>query len=335
MRSMRPAGARSLVLGILFMAWLGTAPAATADTTIGASLPAADASGFAPTRRLVRRTNAPYLDDHGRVGVAVAIGRERGAARHLPASDDELRLRSCRCPWQGTEWRISVPVWVPGVTGTFASGGVTVDSERGLEDVLDKFTDVTSGLEFAFVGGVSGRWGRWGFAVDVFGMSLDNTLSLKIGQALATGTISAVIGRAYARYRWKDTFVDLGFLGRRRFSSEAYAGARAYWLKVDAQAVGGALTARDSDFWVDLMLGMNANLHLTRKLALQAEGDVGGFGVGSELAWWLSARLDYRFTSWFSMSLGYQWLDIDYRGDRGLDVDIRLSGPTLALNFWF
>ena len=68
------------------------------------------------------------------------------------------------------------------------------------------------------------------------------------------------------------------------------------------------------------------------------EGDVGGFGAGSEFAYWASAFMEWRFSRVFSVAAGYSVLDFDrhftFARER-FKWNARISGPTLALSFKF
>jgi hypothetical protein len=51
--------------------------------------------------------------------------------------------------------------------------------------------------------------------------------------------------------------------------------------------------------WVDPIIGVNLGIDLTRHWAIAAEGDVGGFGIGSGFTWNALGLLSYQ-TSVFS-----------------------------------
>lgn len=87
-----------------------------------------------------------------------------------------------------------------------------------------------------------------------------------------------------------------------------------------------------SKSWVDPLVGFRGRLNLTDKLYLAARGDIGGFGVGSELAWNAFGSLGYQWTERLSTELGYRHLSMDY-SDGGFIFDADMSGIFLGLTY--
>ena len=87
-----------------------------------------------------------------------------------------------------------------------------------------------------------------------------------------------------------------------------------------------------SKSWVDPFIGFRGRLHLTDKLYLAARGDIGGFGVASDLTWNAFAAFGYQWTRSFSTELGYRHLAIDY-SDGGFIYDAEMSGIYLGMTF--
>lgn len=67
-------------------------------------------------------------------------------------------------------------------------------------------------------------------------------------------------------------------------------------------------------------------------------GDIGGFGMGSDLTWQINPYAGYRFSKLFEMNLSYRWLHIKYENGSGTDrflYNVTTSGPELRLSFHF
>ena len=68
-------------------------------------------------------------------------------------------------------------------------------------------------------------------------------------------------------------------------------------------------------------------------------GDIGGFGIGSDLAWQLNPFVGYQFSKLFEIDLAYRWLSMDYNsGGVGPDYflyDMVISGPEIGFFFHF
>jgi hypothetical protein len=67
-----------------------------------------------------------------------------------------------------------------------------------------------------------------------------------------------------------------------------------------------------SQWWVDPIVGLRGQINFTRWLFLAAQGDVGGFGAGSQIAWNVQASLGVNFTHNLFAELGYRYFYMDY-----------------------
>ena len=74
--------------------------------------------------------------------------------------------------------------------------------------------------------------------------------------------------------------------------------AQAEKKKAIAQGLEDALptSASGSQWWVDPITGLRGQVNLTRWLFLAVQGDVGGFGAASQIAWNVSTSLGVNFT---------------------------------------
>lgn len=67
-------------------------------------------------------------------------------------------------------------------------------------------------------------------------------------------------------------------------------------------------------------------------------GDIGGFGVGSDLAWQINPFVGYQFSKLFEIDLAYRWISMDYNTGSGTDYfkyDMVISGPEIGFLFHF
>jgi hypothetical protein len=87
-----------------------------------------------------------------------------------------------------------------------------------------------------------------------------------------------------------------------------------------------------SKSWVDPLVGFRARLNVTEKLYMVARGDIGGFGLGSDLAVNALGAVGYQWTRRLSSELGWRYLSIDY-SDGGFIYDTRTSGVFLGLTY--
>jgi hypothetical protein len=105
-------------------------------------------------------------------------------------------------------------------------------------------------------------------------------------------------------------------------------------------AINKQLTSRlptsasaDKD-WVDPIFGARAQWNISDKWYLAGKSDIGGFGVGSDLAWAVQGTVGYNFTKKVSSEIGYRYLQTDYE-DGAFTYDIAEHGLYLGLNVKF
>ena len=90
--------------------------------------------------------------------------------------------------------------------------------------------------------------------------------------------------------------------------------------------------------WIDPFIGGRLQLALSDELGLFARGDVGGFGVGSDLTWGFTGGVKWKLDQNMNLVAGYRILDIDYEDGGGVDkieLDAQLAGPFLSVAFSF
>jgi len=119
------------------------------------------------------------------------------------------------------------------------------------------------------------------------------------------------------------------------------AGARAWHVDatVSGKKVAGApasIPSRESDTWafVDPLVALRGRLPLTGRLSVIGYGDIGGFGVGSDITWQAVVTANYALTQRLFVSAGYRHLKVDYQ-DGGQLLDIDQSGPLVGATFKF
>lgn len=93
-------------------------------------------------------------------------------------------------------------------------------------------------------------------------------------------------------------------------------------------------TASRTDDWLDPYVGVRAQYNLSSEWYLLAKGDIGGFGLGSELTWQTSGALGWRFARNAYAELGYRALGVDYEDD-GFSYDVITRGAELTLGVSF
>ncbi len=201
------------------------------------------------------------------------------------------------------------------------------------------FSDILDVLDFAAMGTFEGRKDRWGFLIDGIYVKVSDDATAKrtgpgpIGATLtadAEAKLKQTILSAAATYRLVDGRSPVDLLGGLRYSKIDVD------ARIDASLFALAGTARrsgDKD-WVDPYVGLRFQHAMSDRWALVGYGDVGGFGVGSDLTWQASLGVNYAFTKDVSAKLGYRYLSFDYDKDNFV-YDMKLQGIYLGVGIRF
>lgn len=105
--------------------------------------------------------------------------------------------------------------------------------------------------------------------------------------------------------------------------------------------IGGSTTARNksiAETWVDPILIARIKSDPTKKFIYQFRGDIGGFGIGSDLAWQIQAYAGYRFSKLFQLTGGYRLISVDYgtgSNENRFLYDVDTFGPVIRFGFNF
>ena len=236
------------------------------------------------------------------------------------------------CCWGGS---LSVLGWLPGMSGTLGAGPADIDVDISVGDMLENLGDIIEKLEFAWQGAASVRWGRWTLGLYVSGLKFGETIPLTAGGAALDAQATVLQWQANLYYR-----VGMSQLSCSRCPTllvyEPYVGVRGYSTESDIRTPRPSILVEDD--WVDPVVGARLTLDFRNRWALEAEGDIGGFGVGSDFSWLLRIGAGWRFHRNWYFRFGWMFVDTDYESGTGLNRfkwDLHQSGPYLALDLVF
>lgn len=209
-----------------------------------------------------------------------------------------------------------------GETGVGNLPDVTVDEDPG---------DIFDNLQFGAMLYVEARNEDWAISSDVLYMKLESEV-LPESQVIDGEAEVAQLGWELAVLRRLSPWFELGLA--------------ATWNKIDADvnivisalpgapAIGGGL---DED-WVDPSIVARAVAPIGEKWRFEARGNVGGFGVGSEMFYQLQLDFVYAMSDRWQFGLGYRYIDVDYENGSGADrfvYDMSTFGPVLKVGLMF
>ena len=90
--------------------------------------------------------------------------------------------------------------------------------------------------------------------------------------------------------------------------------------------------------WFDPTIGLRFAGPIGERWSYGVLGDIGGFGVGSDLTWQLTGSLSVRMTEHSLFTFGYRYIAFDYEEGQGLEafkIDLAEHGPALGFRFEF
>ena len=218
----------------------------------------------------------------------------------------------------GWNFKLTPYIWATSLKGTTSIGPVSGDID------LD-FRDILSDLQMALMLNFRAEKDLWAIQADSVYADLqsDDTSGAVSTSVDTTMWIASLNGR----YRFADEW-------------EAFAGVRYFREDVGITVVAGGppMSASKTVDWVDPVIGVAFDTSLSDKWSVKLQGDIGGFGVGSNFTWQAVAGFDYRFSKLASLALGYRHLDWDYEEGSGatrFTYDAYLSGPLIGVTFHF
>jgi hypothetical protein len=218
-------------------------------------------------------------------------------------------------------WRVRTAIygWGTSLNGDVTLRGNNVPVDVGFSDILQK-------IDFAFMGAVEVGNGKWSFLADLFyaELSANNT---KRG-ILFDCQLNQFVGNFIVAYNVIDTAPT-------RF--DVYAGARVNSMDTELNIDFPILpdisdSARKT--WVDPIIGVRFQRELSDKFFFRALGDIGGFGIESDLTWQAMAAIGYRVNNNGSVVLGYRGIGTDYSSG-GFGYDVISHGLLLGFEYKF
>jgi hypothetical protein len=255
-------------------------------------------------------------------------------------------------------------VWLSTIDGSSDINGRSVDVDLSYDDVFNLMGDHLS-LLAGMLHLELGHDRIFGF-VDVVASRLDTDKGAQLdgiedpGTGLSTSRIDTNVelrldsvifefGGGYQVLRMalpqRTKPLQVEFIAGGRYyytwaSTHATASTRIVGLPEGSPRVARAVTAAADLDWVDPFVGGRFSVPITNDIDLWFRGDIGGFGLGSELAWSLVSGFKYAIP-WepvdgvgIFFGLGYKILSYDYDKD-GVELDLTYQGPVTAIGLDF
>jgi len=218
----------------------------------------------------------------------------------------------------GWEFAIAPYLVAAGMDGSLTVKGIEADVDVPFSDIIDN-------LDFAAMAHFDMRNERWVVTSDLFYVDLEGSNDVALGTA--TVAVQQTLFEVAGGYRVSPIVALL-------------AGARWVDLENQIRYTGQILDEEVSagKSWIDPFVGVHLMKPLSERWWFGARGDIGGFGVGSDLAWQAYADIGFRASKVVSIILGYRAIDMDYEDGSGRDLfryDMLIAGPQIAVAFSF
>lgn len=227
-------------------------------------------------------------------------------------------------------WHLSVSpyLWFPGVHGT-AIG----PNDNGLGFRASP-SDLLSNFQIGLMGAVEVSHKRIVTSMDIFWIRLQDDKAIPLPPAVGDGAIGA---KVHATEFFLAPKIGYRLIDQEKIKIDALTGFR-FWhfgesLSFNPSTIG--LNFNGSQNFVDPLVGGRIQLALSPKIVVNILGDVGGWNTGSKLEYQVVGLLGYKIKPALTLQAGYRYLNLDYRGSRGVVFDFTtagvLFGATLTL----
>lgn len=216
----------------------------------------------------------------------------------------------------GWQFRIAPYLIIPSMEGDVTVRGLTAETDVGPEDIFSR-------LNMGFQGYFEARTPDWGVGLDVIYMDLDATDDARLADVdVSQIAITPIV------------------FGRVAPNLDLYAGARYNDLGVDLDFRGPnvRVTAERNKSWVDPLIGARFAAPIGKKWNFEIAADVGGFGIGSDIAVNVWPMVTYELSRSAELAFGYRVLYMDYESGSGTDAfgyDMLTMGPVVGAVFGF
>lgn len=250
---------------------------------------------------------------------AVAVA---AAGQDLPTPPPATEASATRSQWEIT----ATPyIWFSGL-----NGDVGVFPRLPPVNVDIGFDDVLENLKFAGMVAIMVRKDRFVVLADISYIDVGTSTDVGIRDpefanvSIDTQTFTTTLAAGYRAVDRGPLFLDV------------LAGARLSSVDTEIELAGPTrtLVADSNETWLDPVVGARFHAPLGGNWALALYGDIGGFGVSSDLTWQLLGTLQLTLSDRWRLAAGWRHYAIDYEKDSFL-YDVSMGGPIVGVSYSF
>jgi hypothetical protein len=230
----------------------------------------------------------------------------------------------------GGAWQHTVFIYGMGaaIDGDAQIGDIKVPVDVSISELFDH-------LDFGAMGAYRAENGTWSYTIDATYMSLGGSSKTEGGRLkgdLGTKqtTLLATVGR-----RWTEHLELLFSLGYFDLSNDLK-------VKLTVPVTGEVITRKASKgvSWVDPLVGLQYNVPFAGNWRFNLRGDIGGFGIGSDLSYHLLTNFRWQANDTLGVIFGYRLIAFDYEdgkksGSNYQRYDLTEQGPLIGISLSF
>lgn len=295
------------------------------------------------------------------LATAAIAGAATASADEQPALDAAGRTAPASAPLDPEPWRFGVTTygWAINIAGNLTARGQTVDINASFIDLVQKSDSLLAWMSYfeadkgrvGFYGDLV--WTRLGFSrsTAAYRNPLPGLqLSATANAALVTDLVIAELGGLYEVHRWSGsggsfTAVD-ALLGFRYWNSSASVSVDALaTANYAALGLSGSrqfgVSLSNTMQWVDPLVGLRLRHQFTPHQNIMLRGDIGGFGLGSQLTWQALGVYSYEWQAdrvRIAAVAGYRAIGVNYGTGSGFDangMNLVFHGPVIGVGLRF
>lgn len=221
---------------------------------------------------------------------------------------------------EGWQFTLTPVLWNASVYATLSDddsgGGLPINPDYRFF-TLENLDDYLS-LKF------EANHGRFGFLFD----SLRARYEDEARNNFASFTLGTELGFVQASARYQPF---------NKYKLDFIIGAQQSFLDIDQTRIIGAMprvTTKYSFDWVDPLIGVRYQHPISTKWLVWLRGSMGGFNVSTQRIIDVSTDFQYLINPTFSFTIGYRYLEIDFKVDDVL-YDVALDGLHIGLGIHF
>ncbi len=220
-----------------------------------------------------------------------------------------------------SDWHFTVSpyLWLPGVHGNIA------DPNGGQIPFSASAGDLLSHFRIGLMGVAEPRYKRIVMPLDIFWIRLGDNRALP-------NTPGQGVANLHATEFFLSQKVGYRVIDSERLKIDALAGFRFWHFGESVSFTTNTLNFTGSQNWVDPLVGGRITGILTPKVELTVGGDVGGWGVGSQIDYQVFGLLGYRIKPALALQAGYRYLYFDYRRASGVYLDNTTNGVIFGVS---